>query len=228
MKSTFRLGTWAGISVYAHWTFVAMMVGLFVFFFVKGGSVLAAVAGLALVAAAFVCVILHEYGHALMARRFGIPTLDITMYPIGGIARLKEIPRDPRKEFLIAVAGPAVNLAIAFVLFLINNAQSRPMDLASVLGPNPTVLGLLTWINLVMAGFNMLPAFPMDGGRALRALLSARIGHARGTQIAGMVGMGMAGVFVVAGLVTTNVMLIFIAVFVYLGAKYEMQQAVSG
>src|SRR5690606_30966922 len=115
------------------------------------------------------------------------------------------------KEFLIAVAGPAVNLVIAGILFVINNAQSRPMDLASVLGPDPTVLGLLTWINVAMAGFNMLPAFPMDGGRALRALLSARIGHARGTQIAGMVGMAMAGVFALVGVATTNVVLIFVA-----------------
>lgn len=222
-----RLGTYAGIPVFAHWTFVVMMAWLFVFFFVKGGSVFAALAGLVLVAAVFVCVILHEYGHALMARRFGVPTLDITMYPIGGIARLREMPRDPKKEFLIAVAGPAVNLVLAGLLFVLNTAQSRPMDLASVLGPEPTVLGMLTWVNLAMAGFNMLPAFPMDGGRALRALLSARVGHARGTQIAGFVGMAMAGVFMVGGITTANVVLIFIAVFVYLGARYEVQQAIS-
>lgn len=227
MKSTYRLGTWAGISVFVHWTFVVMMAGFFVFFMVKAGSVLAALSALALVAAAFGCVILHEYGHALMARRFNIPTLDITMYPIGGVARLKGMPEKPREEFLIAIAGPAVNVAIAIILYILNNAQGRPMGLFQVLGPHTSVLGMLMWINIAMAGFNMLPAFPMDGGRVLRALLSSRIGHARGTQIAGIVGMGMAVLFGVIGLINLNFVLVFIAVFVFLGAKYEVQQVVG-
>lgn len=227
MKSTYRLGTWAGISVFVHWTFVVMMAGFFVFFMVKAGSVLAAISALALVAAAFGCVILHEYGHALMARRFNIPTLDITMYPIGGVARLKGMPEKPREEFLIAIAGPAVNVAIALILYVLNSAQGRPMSLFAVLGPHTSVLGMLMWINIAMAGFNMLPAFPMDGGRVLRALLSSKIGHARGTQIAGMVGMGMAVLFGIIGLINLNFVLVFIAVFVFLGAKYEVQQVVG-
>ena len=222
-----RLGTFAGISVFLHWTFLVMMGGFFLFFLTKGGSIFAAVAGVALVGAAFVCVILHEYGHALMARRFGIPTIDITMYPIGGIARLKSMPKDPAQEFLIAIAGPAVNLGLAALLYAVNSARGIPMDLASVLGSQTTVLGLLTWINLAMAGFNMLPAFPMDGGRVLRAILASRMGHARGTQIAGMVGMGMAVLFASFGLLSMNFILVFIGVFVFLGAKHEVQQAVG-
>lgn len=227
MKSTYRIGTWAGISVFVHWTFIIMMGGFFVFFLMKGGSLVAALSAVALVAAAFGCVILHEYGHALMARRFNIPTLDITMYPIGGIARLKGMPEDPKQEFLIAIAGPLVNVAIAGVLYVINSAQGRAMDLDLVLGSQTTVLGLLMWMNIAMAAFNMLPAFPMDGGRVLRAGLASKIGYSRGTQIAGMVGMGMAVIFATVGILNFNFVLVFIAIFVFLGAKQEIQHVVG-
>jgi len=224
MKHALKIGDVARIGIFVHWTFFLMLVGLFAFYLYQGATPAAALSGVGLVSAVFVCVVLHELGHALTARHFGIPTLDITIYPIGGIARLEGIPREPRQEFWIAIAGPAVNLVIAGVLFLFNLATGQPTGMLSVLQAATSIPGLLMWLNLSLVGFNMLPAFPMDGGRVLRAGLATQMDYVRATRIAAYVGQGMAVLFGLYGLWIVNPVLLFIAAFVFLGARQEAQQ----
>ena len=227
MGSSLRIGRIAGIDVYLHWTFGLLLAGAFAFYLLGGATVQVAVAGVLLILAVFACVVLHEFGHAFMARRFGVPTKDITLYPIGGVARLQRIPEHPTQELLVAVAGPAVNVVIAGLIWAgaaaAGASLGMPTGMADPVGhfwPN------LFWINVVLVAFNLLPAFPMDGGRVLRALLAYRLDYARATQIAAMVGQGMAilfGLFAVVG--GFNPFLLFIALFVYLGAQQEAHAA---
>ena len=227
MKNAFKLGSFTGIGIYVHWTMSLLLGGLFLFYLYNGASVAAAFAGLLLVATLFGCVILHELGHALTAKHFGIPTLDITMYPIGGVARLEGMPKEPRHELLIAIAGPAVNLGIAAALFIVLIATGRTIMPAPFVESDPNVLGLLMWMNLALVGFNMLPAFPMDGGRVLRAGLATRISYKNATRIAAYVGQGMAVLFAIVAVfpipffTTFNPVLLFIAIFVFTAARQE-------
>lgn len=223
MKNTFKLGSFTGIGIYVHWTMSLLLGGLFLFYLYNGASVAAAFAGIVLVVTLFGCVILHELGHALTAKQFGIPTLDITMYPIGGVARLEGIPREPRQELLIAIAGPAVNLAIAAVLFVVNVATGRPLTPSPFVESEPNVLGMLMWMNLALVAFNMLPAFPMDGGRVLRAGLATKLSYKNATRIASYVGQGMACLFGVFAVWSFNPVLFFVGVFVFLAARQEAQ-----
>jgi Zn-dependent protease len=222
----YKVGRFAQIDVYLHWTFLVMMAGIFAFYLFRGASIVAALAGVAMMGAAFVCVVLHEYGHALMARRYRIPTLDITLYPIGGVARLARIPSEPTQEFLIAVAGPAVNLAISAFLYAALSLFGGAPSFPSVLAVPTQVLGALMWFNVWMAGFNLLPAFPMDGGRVLRAGLSHWMGHSRATQLAALVGHAVALGMVIYGLAAGQYMLLFIAAFVVLAAQQEVQHTI--
>ncbi len=225
MKGAFRLGTYAGISVYLHWTFMAMLAGIFGFYLWNGASVATAFLSLGLVGMVFGCVILHEYGHALMARRFGVPTRDITMYPIGGVARLARLPREPRQELLIALAGPAVNVVLGLFFMLIAGG-TRSLDSLSTMSLS-AIPSMLVYVNFAMAAFNMIPAFPMDGGRVLRAGLASKMSFERATQIAGLVGMGMGVLFAIFGFVSMNVVLIFVGAFVFFGARHEVRQVVG-
>jgi Zn-dependent protease len=207
-----------------HWTFLIIIGWVVLSYAAEGVGVLGVVAGVALVLAVFGCVVLHELGHALTARRFGIRTRDITLLPIGGVARLERMPDDPKQELLVAAAGPAVNVVIAGVLFVV-------LDLAGALTPigratrvGGSLLGQLMWVNVFLVGFNLLPAFPMDGGRILRALLATRMNYVKSTRIAAGVGQAMAILFGFWGLVGPNPFLVFIAIFVYLGAQAEAQQ----
>ena len=204
-----------------------MLVGLFGFYLYQGLSVVAALAGVALITAVFGCVVLHELGHALMARQFGIPTLDITMYPMGGVARLKRIPRNPRQEFLIAIAGPAVNLAIAAVLYMLNTAIDAYVSLDVAMHSQANILGLLMWINVGLFVFNLIPAFPMDGGRVLRAGLATQMDYRMATHIASLLGQGLAVVFGIYGLFTGMWSLPLVAVFVFMGARQEVQHVME-
>ena len=191
MRGSLSLGRIAGIDVFLHWTFVLLLAGAFAFYLFSGSSLGIALAGVGLILAVFACVVLHEFGHALMARRYDVPTRDITLYPIGGVARLQRIPDEPKLELLIAVAGPAVNVAIAAVVFLVLVATGQSLEPgAGLLAPADQFLQNVLWINLVLVAFNLLPAFPMDGGRVLRALLAFRLDYARATQIAAAVGQG--------------------------------------
>ena len=171
---------------------------------------------LVLIAFVFGFVLLHELGHAMAARHFGVRTRDITLYPLGGIASLERMPRRPLAEIVIALAGPAVNVVLAAAFALVNAVI-------------PTALvATLVSINLGLALFNMIPAFPLDGGRVLRALLALRLTYPKATQIAGRVGQGFAGVFALAGFVLFHPILILIAVFLYFAAGAEIRQVAAG
>jgi Zn-dependent protease/CBS domain-containing protein len=191
-------------------------------------GVQSALGALGFVALVFGVVVLHEYGHALAARRYGIGTRDITLLPIGGVARLERMPRDPRQELLIAIAGPAVNVALAVVLYVALIATGGRPQLGNPLSPAGAFAGdgLLVQLlnaNIWLAEFNLLPAFPMDGGRVLRALLAMRDGnYTRATASAARVGQFFALIFAVVGLLVPGyTLLVFIALFVWLGAAGE-------
>lgn len=208
MAGSLRLGSVFGIPVFMHWTFLLLVGFIALSQLVATGSVLTTIGGVVLIGLIFVCVVLHEFGHALAARSFGIETRDVTLLPIGGVARLERMPDNPRQEMLVALAGPAVNVVIAGMLgfwwFLSGGS----------------LVAQLLMINLAMIVFNMIPAFPMDGGRVLRSFLARRIGHLRATDIAARIGRGIAVLFGVAGLLWSP-MLILIAVFVWFGAGQE-------
>jgi Zn-dependent protease/predicted transcriptional regulator len=223
---SFKIGSVAGIGVYLHWTFLLLLAGFFGLYLYQGDTVSAALVGVGLILALFTCVVLHELGHALTARAFEVPTRDITLYPIGGVARLQRIPEEPLKELWIALAGPAVNVVLAGLSLAALVAAGGTLQPALLMDPDAVNLpATLLWANLILAGFNMLPAFPMDGGRVLRALLAMRMEYARATETAATVGQGMAALFGLGGLVWWNPILIFIALFVYVGARQESKQA---
>ncbi|PYL30624.1 MAG: site-2 protease family protein [Verrucomicrobia bacterium] len=203
----------AGIQLRIHITFLLLIGWLAFGYYAQGGSA-AAVAGVLVILLLFGCVVLHEFGHAFAAKAFGINTPDITLLPIGGVARLERMPEEPVQELIIAAAGPAVNLIIAFCLFLTGGSFVYPPTAATSLND------VLLTINVVLLLFNLLPAFPMDGGRVLRALLATRLSYARATQIAASIGQGCAFVFGFLGLFS-NPFLLFIALFVYIGASQE-------
>jgi len=207
----------AAIQVRIHITFLLLIAWL-AFGYYSQGATPAAAAGVLLVLLLFVCVVLHEFGHALAAKAFGINTPDITLLPIGGVARLERMPEEPSQELIIAAAGPAVTAVIALGLFVAIGSRGD-IDPRSALQSGDLLVNLLA-INVWLLLFNLLPAFPMDGGRVLRALLATRLSYARATQIAATVGQGFAFVFGFIGLLW-NPLLIFIALFVYIGASQE-------
>jgi Zn-dependent protease/CBS domain-containing protein len=232
MKWSWKIGEFAGIGVYMHATFLLLLGWVAFVHWQDGQNLAAVVSGLAFVLALFVCVVAHEYGHALTARRYGIKTREITLLPIGGVARLERMPDDPRQELWVALAGPAVNVVIAVVLlaWLVVSGGLVPLDQVAV--GRGSFLERLMIVNLFLAGFNMLPAFPMDGGRVLRAILARRMEYTRATHVAANVGQGMAFLFGFAGLFG-NPMLLFIALFVWIGAAQEatavqMKSALGG
>lgn len=224
MKWSLKIGRWLGIDVYLHVSFVLLLAILALAHWLPERSLAAAAAGTLFFLALFACVLLHEYGHALMARRYGIPTRDITLLPIGGVARLERMPDKPSQELWVALAGPAVNVGIAAVLGLWLTLTHSWEPLAGLSATRGSFAERLLAVNLFLVLFNLLPAFPMDGGRVLRALLAMSLEPARATRIAARIGQGMAVVFGLAGLVV-NPMLLLIAVFVWFGAAQEAASA---
>ncbi len=221
MSWSFPVGRLLGSEVRIHVTFLLFLIWIGVARLLVGG-VQAAVEGTVLILAIFACVLAHEFGHALAAKRYGIMTPDITLLPIGGVARLERMPEQPSEEIVVALAGPAVNLVIAALLFLILGARFDMAALASLDNPGANLLAQLASLNLFLVLFNLIPAFPMDGGRVLRALLAMRRGAAEATAIAARVGQGLAFVLGFIGLLG-NPMLIFIAIFVYIAAGAEAE-----
>jgi Zn-dependent protease len=220
MRWSWHVGTFRGIGVYLHATFLLLLGWIFLAHLFQGHGLTAGASGVAFILLLFLCVVLHEFGHALTAQRYGIQTRDITLYPIGGVARLERIPRNPRQELWIALAGPAVNVVIALVLLAAlaaTHTMSGPAGMRLVGG---SLLNKLLWVNVSLVGFNLLPAFPMDGGRVLRAFLAMRMEYGRATQIAANIGQGMAMLFGLLGLMS-NPFLLFVAFFVYQGAAQE-------
>ncbi len=219
MKWSIRFARIAGIDLKIHITFLIFLAWIGLTYYRHGGRE-AATQGVLFIVLLFSCVLLHELGHALTARSFGVRTPDITLLPIGGVARLERIPDRPKEELLIAIAGPLVNVVIAAVLLFVLNAQATISDLEDLNTPRVAMLARLASVNIGLVLFNLIPAFPMDGGRVLRALLAMRMNYARATQIAATVGQGLAFVFGLLGLFH-NPLLLFIALFVYLGATQE-------
>jgi Zn-dependent protease len=224
MKWSWKLGEFRGIAVFIHATFLILIGFIILSHWSAGHSVGKTLEGVGFILALFGCVLLHEFGHALMAAKYGIKTRDITLLPIGGVARLERMPEEPLQELWVALAGPAVNVVIAAALFAWLNftATFSPLEQLSVTsGP---FLERLLMVNLMLVVFNMLPAFPMDGGRVLRALLATRLEYSRATQIAANIGQAMALLFAFLGFFG-NPFLLFIAFFVWIGAAQEASMA---
>jgi Zn-dependent protease/CBS domain-containing protein len=220
MSWSLNMGSVAGTAIRIHVTFLLFLAWIFGVNYLSGGSQ-AAWDGVLFIVLIFLCVLLHEFGHILTARGFGVRTPDVILLPIGGVARLERIPEKPSEEFLIAIAGPAVNVVIALLLIVVGGANISASHLSSTLeAANVSMVDRLAAVNLFLALFNLIPAFPMDGGRVLRALLAARFGYVRATEIAAMIGQWVAFVLGFLGLFG-NPLLIFIAIFVYLAASSE-------
>jgi Zn-dependent protease len=217
MRGSIKLFNIFGIAINIHVTFLLLMI-----FFLSGG-----IKWLALMMGVFCFVTLHEICHSLVARHYGIEVREITLLPIGGIASMSSMPEKPSQEFFISIAGPLFNLAVIVIFY-------APMK--SVLGPEvlfhrpfstatwPLTLSYLYWINLMLAVFNLIPAFPMDGGRILRSILASRIGYVKATKFAVGLGHIFAIGFAYFGIVNTNLILIAIAIFIYMAASSERRQ----
>jgi len=223
MKGSWKIAEIAGIGVFLHWTFLILIVWVVGAHVFQGDTMAVAMEGVLFILAVFACIVAHELGHALTARRFGIRTQDITLLPIGGVARLERMPDEPSQELWVALAGPAVNVVIAVGLFV---ALDLLRGLSAIYSPQLEVVGgdflaKLMYVNLFLVVFNLLPAFPMDGGRVLRAFLAQWMDYVRATQVAATVGQVMAILFGVWGLLNQQVLIMFIALFVYLGAQQE-------
>jgi Zn-dependent protease/CBS domain-containing protein len=226
MKANLSLGKISNIKIQVHWTFFFLIVWIVFEEFNRGGSTESVFFNIALVLAVFFCVVLHELGHALTAKRFGIATKNITLLPIGGIASLDKIPEDPKQELAVAIAGPLVNIIIAIFLYFsipIQDFTSKNLGEALEYLANFSLKNFLLYlfiVNVAMFVFNLIPAFPMDGGRVFRALLALKINRMKATQIATNVGQFIAVLFLLVGLLF-NPFLIFIALIIFLGAYGE-------
>lgn len=219
-----RVGKFFGIDVFVHWTFWIIVIWIFLMQLGQEGSVATGVEGALFILSIFVCVVLHEFGHALTAKRFGVATRDITLYPIGGISSFESLPKRPWDELLISLAGPAVNIVIASLLGIYLSVSGQFPETASLETARSAFdlpfLFSLFLANIMLAVFNLIPAFPMDGGRVLRALLSFATNRARATAIAATIGQLLAILFVFLGFFY-NFWLVFIGLFIFLGAGGE-------
>src|SRR5579884_3822361 len=219
MSWSLNIGRVAGTVVRIHLTFLIFLAWIFAANYAVGGLA-TAWNSVAFVILLFFCVLLHEFGHIFTARAFGVTTPYVTLLPIGGVAQLERIPEESGQEFLIAIAGPLVNIAIALVLIFIGGASITTEHAAMVEDMHVSMLDRLAAVNIFLALFNLIPAFPMDGGRVLRAALASKFGYVRATEIAAHIGQFVAFALGFVGLLY-NPVLIFIAIFVYLAASSE-------
>lgn len=228
MGRSFGLGRYFGIEVKVHWTFFLLLAFFGVLGFTRTGSLLGSLLIAGLILALFVCVLLHEYGHALVARRLDIGVRDITLLPIGGMARLERLPEKSADEVKVSIAGPPVNVVLAALFY---GAAYLGYGVSPLTLPELTTaddmaqnaLLYLGFINILLAAFNLLPALPLDGGRVLRGLLSARMDRVRATDITARLGQAFAVLFFLLGLLTFNIILVLVAVFIFLAASGEAQ-----
>jgi Zn-dependent protease len=216
MRGAWRLGRFAGIDTYVHWTFALLMAWAGWTAWQGAGSGLAVLLGLGFLGAVFASVLMHEFGHALVARRWGVPTRHILLTPLGGIASLEGMPSAPKAELQVALAGPAVNFVLAAALAIVGSTGIEVFGLVDA----------LMWANLSLGLFNLIPAFPMDGGRALRALLAGRVGARAATTLAVRLGRVVAVAMGVLG-VLYNPMLLLIAVFVWFAGAAEARASAA-
>src|SRR3954454_1644751 len=219
MRWSYRMGAIAGTEIKVHATFLLIVGWWALIGYSEAGAAGALFRALELIAL-FACVLFHEFGHILMARRFGVRTPDVILLPIGGVARLERIPDEPRQELLIALAGPAVTLAIVGILLAVLRLTGNHSEVAR-LNENQPFLAQLVSVNLYLLLFNLIPAFPMDGGRVLRAVLASRLGLLRGTRIAATLGQTFAVLGGLYGITKPEPLLILVAFFVFLGANAE-------
>lgn len=226
MGRTFHICTIVGIPLKVHWSFGLMVLFVAYIIHLHQLSTAASIGFASLVLVMFICVILHELGHSMAARRFGIDTIDIIISPIGGLARLKDIPEQPSKEFFIAIAGPAVNVVIAIIIgcylhFIIGTELIPSSDNFELLGYSIDFLKFVFMINIMLFIFNLIPAFPMDGGRVLRALLSVKLERVLATRVAMWIARGFSFAFVWFAVYTNNITLGLIGLFVYIMSGKE-------
>ena len=223
-KWSLYIGSYSGIKVFIHWTFWIIIGWIFMMHFEMGHGWAEGLAGALFILTLFACVVLHEFGHALTAKKYGIPTRDITLYPIGGVASLDRMPEKPAQELAVAVAGPAVNVILAGILyiFLLSTDQLLPISEIDHMSGDNFWFNIMA-ANVILAVFNLIPAFPMDGGRVLRAVLAFNMDKLKATTIAARVGQLLAIVFVFLGFFS-NFWLVFIGLFIFLGAGAEAVQ----
>lgn len=219
-----RVGKFFGIEVYIHWTFWILIVWVFLMHLGAEHAAAQGLWGVLFILALFACVVLHEFGHALTARRFGVVTKDITLYPIGGIASFESMPEKPGQELLVGLAGPTVNLTIALAIWIYLDSTGQTPNLQT-LNDSHDMLGVpflwsLYYANIMLAVFNLIPAFPMDGGRVFRGFLSFFTNRVTATRIAASLGQFLGILFVFLGFYY-NFWLVFIGLFVFLGAGGE-------
>jgi Zn-dependent protease/CBS domain-containing protein len=224
---SFKIGRAFGIDVKVHWTFLLLLAFFGFTAYQESGSFLSALVTVGIIVALFFCVLLHEYGHSIVAQRLGIEIGNITLLPIGGLARLKALPEKPWDEVKIAVAGPLVNVVLApiflGVALLLGGDLMRPANILEGVQSAGQVFAYLGLINVALVVFNLIPAFPMDGGRVLRGLLATRLGPVRATDISSAVGQFFAAAFFLIGLLNGNFLLALIGVFIFFGASGEAQ-----
>ncbi|MDE0141399.1 MAG: site-2 protease family protein [Caldilineaceae bacterium] len=241
MGNSLKIARIWGVDIQIHWSFILILFyGAFLFGRNASNLAAGAIYGVVVILLLFVCVVLHEFGHAIMAKYFGVNVPHITLLPIGGVAQLERMPRKPMQEFLIAIAGPAVNFALAAVLLpaalLVVSMSMRTGTMWALISAltrtaqSMSVGGLLLTLagtNLLLGIFNLLPAFPMDGGRILRALLALRLQYVPATRIAVLIGRGMAILFAIWGISGGGIFLLLVAFFVYVGGRGELEAVQS-
>jgi stage IV sporulation protein FB len=223
MRWSASLGSIGGTKVRLHLTFLLFLVWLGTLAWASGGPP-AAAGTVSFFVLLFFCVVLHEFGHVFAARRFGVHTPEMVLLPIGGVSRLERIPEEPRQELIIALAGPAVTLVIAVVLMIALGGLPRPEQAIRELTPR-SILAQLAVANVMLLFFNLLPAFPLDGGRVLRAILARFTGHLRGTEIAATIGRVAAILLGLAALAAGNFILLLVAMFIFFAAGSEAGMA---